>query len=309
MMTRTPPTETLLVLVAATLWGSAGLFVRELVDLGLSPLQVVYYANGLGFLALLGGLALRAPRYLRVSWRMLLLIVVTGVVGGRVSFVCWASAIALSGVSLTTLLTATAPAWVTLLAWRWLGEPVGRRRLLVLGAAVLGCGLVARAYDPAALRATLAGVLFGLGSGFTYGLYTVLGKRVLEAQHPVTVTVYSLGGAAFLLLPLQAAPLPTALPAGAWPWLALFVGADILLGPLAYYAGLRTLPAGVVGLLTLWEPIVGVLAGVLALHEVLELPQVAGALLVVASGLALRPGERGDPSDGGATPAPAPAGR
>src|SRR5437773_638249 len=61
---RFPPPETLLVLVAATLWGSAGLFVRELVDLGLSPLQVVYYANGLGFLALLGGLACLAPRYL-----------------------------------------------------------------------------------------------------------------------------------------------------------------------------------------------------------------------------------------------------
>jgi DME family drug/metabolite transporter len=277
-----------LVLIAATLWGLSGLFVRALVANQLSPLQVVYYANGIGFLVLLASLALVARRHLVVSLWALGGILLLGGIGNGLSFVCYTSAIALTGVSLATLLTSTHPAWTTLLAARFLGEPIGRRRVVAIAAALAGSALVARVYDPAALRANLVGVLFGLGAGLTYAVYNIVGKRVLiGGTHPLTVSLYSLGGAALVLLPLQSAPLPFGVAAPAWPWLLVFVLAQILVGPIIFNLGLKSLQAGVVSLLASWELVVAVLLGVLALGESLDLPQAVGALLVAGSILSL----------------------
>ena len=98
-----------------------------------------------------------------------------------------------------------------------------------------------------------------------------------------------------MLLPLQPAPLPTGLHADAWPWLVAFVLGPSLVGPILFNAGLRTLEAGLVSVLAIMELVVGVLLGVVVVHETLELPQAIGALLVAASVLSLRPAVPVDP--------------
>src|SRR5438045_3955469 len=136
-----------LVLFAVTLWGLSGVPVRLLLNDGMSPLQVLYYTNLLA-LPLLAALLLVAPRSLRVARRALAGVLLVGVLGGSVGFICYATAVALTSVSLATLLLYTSPAWVTLLGWRFLGEAVTRRRLAAVGIAFLGCALAARVYDP-----------------------------------------------------------------------------------------------------------------------------------------------------------------
>src|SRR5581483_4576187 len=53
MSPRSPAFGTALVLVSSTFAGVSGLFIRELLVLGLAPLQVVYFSNSLVFLILL----------------------------------------------------------------------------------------------------------------------------------------------------------------------------------------------------------------------------------------------------------------
>src|SRR5438067_1775411 len=180
-----------------------------------------------------------------------------------------------------------APAWVALLAWRFLGEPLDRRRLAGLVATLVGCALVARVYDAQALRLSLPGVLAGLGSGLSWAVFQVLGKRALEQHHPLTVSAFTAGAAALALLPLQSAPLPLGLGAGTWPWLAAFVLGPNVVAPLLFTAGLRALLAGLASLLSIWELVIAVGLGVLVLGESLELPQALGAALLAASVLAL----------------------
>jgi len=289
MTMRSARASAALVLLAATIWGVSGLLVRTLVDFDLSPVQIVYYSNALAFLILLGVLAAFAPRFLRVPWRVLPKLGLVGLLGGGLTFLLYTSALALTTLSLATLLLYTAPAWVTLLAWKFLGEQVGVQRLVAVGAAFLGCALVARLYDPSALQGSLLGVLFGLLSGLTYAVFAVFGKSVLLKNHPLSVTVYGQGTTALLLLPLQSAPLPIALPGAALPWLLLFVLGPSIVAPLAFNLGLRRLEAGTVTLLGMWELPVAVTLGVLVLSEPMELPQAAGALLIAASVFALRP--------------------
>jgi len=280
---RVPSGGALLVLMSATLWGISGYMVHFLVLYGLSPVQVVYYANGIGAILFVIGLAPWGGRYLAAPWRALPGLLALGVIGGGMSFLLFTSGIALIGVSLTTLLTSTHPTWTTLLAWRFLGEPVDRRRLMAIAAALIGSALVARVDDPGALQANLIGLLFGLGSGVTYAIYNVLGKHVLAGSHPLTVTFYMLTGSALALLAFQPAPLPIGIAPQAVPWLVAFIAAEVVVGPVLYNVGLRVMSAGSVSVIATWELVVGVCLGVLALGEPLDLPQAGGALLVAGS--------------------------
>src|SRR5438067_4440046 len=89
-----------LVLFAVTLWGLSGVPVRLLLDDGMSPLQVVYYTNLLALPLLAALLLLVVPRSLRVARRALAGVLLVGVLGGSVGFICYATAVALSSVSL-----------------------------------------------------------------------------------------------------------------------------------------------------------------------------------------------------------------
>lgn len=282
-----------LVLFAATLWGVGGLFVHRMIGAGLQAVEVAYYSNALAALVLFAGLLLFSPGRLRVGWRSLPGLVSVGVVSGGIGTVCYANAVALTSVSLAALLLYTSPAWVVLLAWRFLGEPIGPRQGLAVAAAFAGCALLAQVYDPSALRASVTGILFGLGSGFTYALFSVLSKRVLEQHHPLSVNAYAFGAAALVLLPLQSEPLPTGLGADVWPWLLAWVVGVLLIALFAFNAGLRSLPASLVSLLVMWQLVVAVPLGVVLLGEPLGLLQALGALFVVASVAILRPAARG----------------
>src|SRR5207245_2549959 len=92
----------------------------------------------------------------------------------------------------------TAPAWVVLLAWRFLGEPLGWRRLLAVGGAFVGCGLMARAYDPGALVGSWLGIALGLASGLGFAAYNVLSKHALADRRPLAVP--QLGGVLLVIL-------------------------------------------------------------------------------------------------------------
>ena len=283
------------VLAATTLWGAAGLVIHELIAAGLAPLQVVYYSAALSGILLGGALLLFAPRYLYVPRRALPELLLVAFLSSGLSFILYTLAIDLVGVSLATLLNFTAPAWVALLAWRVLGEKVGRGRVLGLAGALAGCVLLVRLYDPGSIRIGLLGAAAGLGSALAWAGYQVFGKRVLRRHHPLTLTAYSAATAALVLLPLQPAPLPTGLGAEAWPWLVGFVLGPSLIGPVLFNVGLRALEAGPVSLLAITQLVVGVLLGVVVAHDTLELPQLVGALLVGASVLSLRPAAPLDP--------------
>jgi drug/metabolite transporter, DME family len=279
-----------LVLCAASFWGVGGLFIRMLIDEGVTPVQVAFYANGLSSLVLFAGLAVLAPRYLRVSLSSLPTLLPVGVFGSGLAGLFYVSAVAESTLSLATVLLYTSPAWVTLLAWRFLGEPIGTRKAVAVGLAVIGVAFAAQAYDPAALSGSVKGILYGIAGGFCYGVFVILSKRALRRHHPLTVTAYANPSAALLLLPLQSSFPPLAPPTGALPWLGLYVMGSQVFGAVAYNTGLRRTPAGLVSVLALWSPITTLALSAILLGEELAPLQIVGALLVIGSVILMRPG-------------------
>src|SRR5262245_37391373 len=177
----------LLVLLAALLWGTLGTLYKLGTDrFGLTPLAIVFWRAGLAALCLglaLGGLAPvlgRGWSLLRIRRADLPLFAAFGLLGVTAFYLPSIYSVVLVGVAVAVVLLYTAPVFVALMAWRWLGEDFGPRKVAALGMTLVGCALVARIYDPTLLRVNALGILCGLGSAVTYALYSILGKFSLR---------------------------------------------------------------------------------------------------------------------------------
>jgi drug/metabolite transporter, DME family len=279
------------VTLAASLWATLGLFYRHLTgDLGLAPLTVAFFRASVAFVCLLGGLLAMRPSLLRAHARDLPLFAAMGLGPIAAFYVVYIYAINLAGMATAAVLLYTAPAMVALASWRLYGEALGRRKVAALLMAFAGCALVARAYDPALLQVNLAGIVFGLASGVTYALYSILGKGALQRYSLWTVMVYALGFGAFFLALLQSPSevAAVALLPGAAPWL-LLLGLGPTLGAFALYsAGLAIMPAGTASIVATLEPFLASALAFILLGQTLAAGQLIGGGFILGGVLLLR---------------------
>ena len=282
-------TGALMVLAAASLWGTLGYFGRRLYPLGITPLELASVRATIGFL----GLALwaaRAPARLRIRPRDLPFFALYGAVAVALFQWLYFATIERTTLANAAALLYTAPAFVVLLA-----RLAGDRRVTRLQFAALAMVLagVFRVTGAAAQlaggsgRISAAALALGLGSGLTYGLYTVFGKRALHRYDAVQTVFWAFAFGA-LALSFAAPPWrpfvahPTAAPLlltlGLLPTLAAY---------LLYIAALRRLPAATAAMLATVEPVVATLIGVALLGEAMGAGQAAGVALIVAAALLL----------------------
>lgn len=273
-----------LILVAAVLWGTLGIFYKTLIGVyGLTPLNIAFFRAAFSALFLLIGLSVLRPQWLRVEWRDLPLLVNFGLFGVAAFFFVYVNAIDLVGVAVGAVLLYTAPAWVTLISWRFMGETITRSRWVALALAFIGCALVAGIYDLDQVRLNAPGLLFGLASGLTYGLYSVFNKAGVRKYPPWTVLFYGmLVGALMLLLAQNLGEVARALGSpGAVAWLVALALLPTLGSGLAFATGLRFVPVSAASVVANLEPVVATLLAFLILGEVMAGWQILGGALVI----------------------------
>ena len=162
-----------------------------------------------------------------------------GLLGVTAFYILYIYAVLLVGVAVSVVLLYTSPVFVAVLSWRFLGEPFQRRKTLALILTLIGCILVARAYDPSLLQVNWLGILCGLGSGFTYALYSILGKFSLHRGYTIGVMsfyVYAIGALGLLAVSFFGEGGPAALFSVENP------GAWLLLSAVALRYNWRALP-------------------------------------------------------------------
>ena len=153
--------------------------------------------------------------------------------------------------------------------------------------AVVGCVVLVSAGQSGAASVQPAGVALAVLAGACYGLYTCGAKALLERQVPVAVAMgATLGAGALLLMPvlvvggLRLVGVRPLLMVG---WLGLVTTAAAYL---LFARGLRLLPTGMVGTLSLAEPLTAAALGLLVLGE-RPAPQAALGALSLLAGLLL----------------------
>ncbi len=261
--------------LAAFLWGLIGPVSRLAFQEGLSPLLVAFFRAVIAwaFFAL-HALLLRQVRLHPKDLPALLLF---GLVGVSLFYGSYQLSVGYGGAALASVLLYTAPAFVALLSRLVLKEALDTPGLLAVALTLLGVGLMGLG-GGSEVKALFPALFFGLLSGFTYALYYIFGKLYLPRYATPTLFLYALPVGALGLFPfVELVPLsPQALLA------LLFLGSISTYGAyLAYYAGLRRLPATRASVLATLEPVVANLFAFLLFRELLSPLGYLGAGLVL----------------------------
>ncbi|ETN88794.1 MULTISPECIES: DMT family transporter [Thermus] len=265
----------LYLLLAAFLWGLIGPVSRLAFEEGLTPLAVAFFRASVAWVFF--GLHALLLRQVRVERRDALPLLLFGLVGVSLFYGSYQLAVVYGGAALASVLLYTAPAWVALLSLVVLKEPLDRTGLLAVALTLLGVGLMGVG-GGSGVRVLSLALFFGLLSGFTYALYYIFGKLYLPRYATPTLFLYALPVGALGLLPwVEFAPLSLrAMEA------LLFLGVFSTYGAyLAYYAGLKRLPATRASVVATLEPVVANLFAFLLFREVLSLWAYLGAGLVL----------------------------
>jgi drug/metabolite transporter (DMT)-like permease len=260
------PAGMALVLLAAVLWSSSGLFVKLLT---VPAFQLIAIRAGLAALTLLPFVRFRA---LRLDANLALVSVALGAT--QVFFVFatrWTTA------ANAIALQSTAPAWVFVGVW------LATRRLqppLLIPLGLIGAGIAAILVEPAH-GTSLLGNLLGLGGGFCFALTQIAFKRINQpAVGTVAMANLASALAIALLVPgtLQVASIAT------WEWLSLvYLGAiQIGLAMLCFMAGVRRITVSQASILVQLEPLLNPLWVYLVLGELPSAYGFAGFALIGA---------------------------
>ena len=291
---------------AASIWGTLGYFAKLLYAQGVSFEALVAFRAVVGWAAVLVFLLLtKGLGGLRVARGELVFLAPLGLVGIGAFYLLYFFTVRESAVGTASILLYSSPAFVSLLAWTFLREPLGITRVVALGLTFAGIGLVVGAYDPGALEVTPFVLATGLLSGLTYGLYSIFGKPVAGHLAPSTILSYALGFGAVLLVSFALPTIGTlaGLPAWSYALLLMLAVVHTTLAFALYTFGLRKLEAGRAAIVATIEPVVAGALGVSLLGEDLTALKVLGALLVL-SGAALAQVGPGTDASYGKTPEP-----
>jgi len=198
-------------------------------------------------------------------------------------FATWITSLSYTSVAVSVLLVNTAPLFTVLFARVFLHETPSGLVLAATGLALVGAALIAAGDWSGAGLGSLTGVALALAGAVTMSIYHVIGRGLRDALplNAYVLGVWATAAATLGLVNLVARAPLVSLPPRTFAVLAALALVPTLAGHGLVNRSLRELPAPVVGLFLLGEPIG---ASVLAYGLFAEVPggwTIAGGVIVL----------------------------
>jgi drug/metabolite transporter (DMT)-like permease len=263
--------------LAVLLFGCAGVIGKVLSS---RPLVVACVRSLLAAVVLLGLVRPTVAQWQTVK-RHTAALAISGLLLG-VHWWSFFEAVQRSTVGLGLLTFASYPVFVCLLSWPVLRERPGGRTWAACGAVVAGLGLLVP--DWSFGSQTSIALSFGLASGLSFALLTLLNRRLTEMLSPLVLVMVQTGIAGLGLLAVLV-PTGMAIPKEDYGWLAFLGIFCTALAHACFTASLARLQAGTVAITTALEPVYGILLARLLLGERADPGLLAGGALIVGGAL------------------------
>jgi drug/metabolite transporter (DMT)-like permease len=281
-----------LAIVAAFVWAATSPAISYLLDVYHMPaLALAFWRDAIIAVACLSGLLVAGlagrfakPRFAPGELRGF---AIMGVISVGIYHALFVYSIALNGAALAIVLIYLYPAFVSMGARLFFKERIGPQQIAALALAVLGCGLLVRAYDSEVLRLNWLGVLVGVASALTHAGYVLFNQRAVSRQNPWLSLALTMSFGALILLALTLASLGpaslVAVGAAPAPWLILLALAlgPTMLGYALFTISLRHIPGRIASLIVVIEAPIATLAAVLLLGERIEPLQAVGMACIL----------------------------
>ncbi len=279
----------LLVIIAAALWGTMGLFTRTLTEFGYSPFDLMLARAAMTALCLTVYFLIFDREKLKISLRDLPLFIATSLISCILFNYCYMNAINAGSTGIASTLLYTSPIFVTVISAVLFKEKITKIKLAALALSFLGCVFVSGIIGSGnAVSAKALG--FGIASGLTYGLYSIFTKIGLKKYSPLTFTAYTFIVSTVILLPFcgkSAVEATLSLSGGQALLIFAFALATNVIPYICFTTGLKYMDAGKANITATIEPVVATLLGIFVFDERLTLISGLGIVLVLFSAVML----------------------
>ena len=295
----------LIALVATVLWSTTGPFISYLSKTYALPSLVLAFWRDLfvSFGMLVGLLLFSRARFRldRSHWKFMLFYGLTLAVFNSM----WTFSVQFNGAAVATVLAFSSPAMTAILSRIVYKERIGWVKTVSIGLSLIGLVYVSGAQDPATWQVNAAGILFGLLTGFFFGVYNLEGKHASDEHiDSWTALLYSFAIATFFLFffnlgndffsgkSLLGEMLWLGNSVSGWGIL-FFLGVAPTLGGFGLYTlSMRFIPATTANLIATLEPVLTSVLAYFFLSETLAGSQLFGGLLILAGVVILRVSEK-----------------
>ena len=276
-------------IAAGVSWGFIGLFTRHLSAANISENSIAALRCIGSALLLVFVFALTDRGAFRITKKDIPLHLGNGVLSTLGSAYFYMHCQAECSLAVAGILLYTAPAVVVVLSVLILKEPLTKKKGLALGLTMLGCALVTGVLG-GGQSCTPLGLFYGLGSGITYGLYSIFSFYLLRRNSANGVTMWSyIFAAAAAPLLISAGELPLLWSSGT---VALNAAGLVIFGSLLpallYTKGMEHIEASRAQIIAALEPAVAALVGIVFFGEPMSAAVFAGLGCIIASVCILR---------------------
>ena len=213
-----------------------------------------------------------------------------------VHFATWISSLEYTSVASSVVFVSTGPLWVALLSPFLLHERLTRSAIVGLAIAILGgitIGLSDACTWEEGLRCpglgeilrgnAMWGNFLALAGAWTVSGYLIIGRKLRAKMSllPYIFLVYGMSAIVLVIIMFAAGQSPLGYPARAYGWIFLLAAFPQLIGHSTYNWVLRYIPATLVAIITLVEPIGSAILAYLILHEIPSNGVLFGGLLIL----------------------------
>lgn len=279
---------TLFVIIAGSLWGAMGIFVRGLAGAALTSIEICLVRMIVSTVLLTLFLLITNKEALKIKIKDVWIFIGAGIFSLTFFGFCYFTTIQMTSMSVAAVLLYTSPVFVMLLSALFFREKITKRNIICVAIALIGCVFVTGIIGEG-LNLPIMGILFGLGSGLGYGLYSIFSRFAINKGYgPYTITFYSfLFSSIALLFITKPGEVVSKLMVGNIGSNMLYViGTSVIVTVLPYMfytKGLTMIENTKAAVMACIEPIMATVFGFIVYKEVLSIYEIIGIVLVLTA--------------------------
>ena len=273
----------LYVLSAAVLWGTAGIFVRNLEN-SASQMDIVFGRTF--FTSLILGLIIlfKDKSLFKIKLKDFWIFALSGIFSIVLFNFSYYKTMSLTTLSVAAVLLYTAPFFVLILATLFLGSRLTLKKVICCLIAFIGCALVSGVFENNH-RISKEALFFGLLTGFGYALYTIFGEMLINRKYKsLTITFYVFLCAMVGTLPFinLSKTVVSATPHFVF-WVFLMAVFNTVLPYILYTKGLFGVETTSAPIIATAEPVVATIIGTFVFKETITFFGILGISAVISA--------------------------
>ncbi|MTI69166.1 MAG: EamA/RhaT family transporter [Firmicutes bacterium] len=266
-----------MIIISMLLWGSIGLFVREINQ---PPEVIVFFRVFIAFISMLFIGRINKEKINNKLVKKDLLYLLFGGIFLSLNWMFFFKAIKTTTIASATLSYYTAPVIVTYLSVIILKEVLNKKTLLAVFLSFLG--IIIMILNPDVLNENFnsIGVLYGLIAALFYALVTISGKKLSNISSKKIVLIQTLVASIMFLPALKNL---NDFDMISFIFLLIIGIIHTSLALTLYFEGIKKIKVQHVGVLSYIDPLSAVIFGIIFLKEIPSIPTIIGGIFILLS--------------------------